>query len=115
MEIIILGCVIGGVVGYLLGNLKGAGGAGFALGLLLGPIGWVIALLLSDKRRKCPLCQGAVPEGKLARCKNCGGDLTASARARGAAMEAVDPVEAWEREQAGTPVLPVPEHLRRGK
>jgi hypothetical protein len=47
MEFLILGAVIAGVIGMAIGSSKGKGGAGLALGLFLGPIGWIIAALLS--------------------------------------------------------------------
>lgn len=65
--------VVGGLVGAVIGSAKGNGGNGFALGCLLGPIGWIIAVLL-DYPRKCPDCQCGVPEG-AAVCKGCGRDL----------------------------------------
>lgn len=34
--------VVGGLVGAVLGSSKGKVGLGFVLGLLLGPIGWII-------------------------------------------------------------------------
>jgi hypothetical protein len=38
---------IGGGVGALIGSSKGRGPLGFVLGLVLGPIGWVIMALLA--------------------------------------------------------------------
>ena len=65
--------VVGGLVGAVIGSAKGNGGNGFALGCLLGPIGWIIVALL-DYPRKCPDCQCGVPEG-AAVCKGCGREL----------------------------------------
>lgn len=42
-----------GFIGYLCARKRGRGTAGFVLGILLGPIGWVIALLLpADERAR---------------------------------------------------------------
>lgn len=47
MALLIIGwVVVGGGVGYAIGNPKGQGGAGFALGLLLGFIGWIIVMVM---------------------------------------------------------------------
>jgi DNA-directed RNA polymerase subunit RPC12/RpoP len=66
--------------GYGLGLLLGRETAGMIYGLLLGPIGLLILLLLvaTDKNatakiagRKCQDCQGRVPQ-HAKRCKHCG-------------------------------------------
>ncbi len=33
---------IGGIIGFVIGNVKGRPLAGFFLGLLIGPIGWIV-------------------------------------------------------------------------
>jgi hypothetical protein len=65
--------VVGGLIGAAIGSSKDNGGSGFALGALLGPIGWIIAAIL-DYPRKCPACLGGVPEAATV-CKNCGREL----------------------------------------
>lgn len=47
--IIALPAVICGVIGRYLGRTKGNATAGFVCGFFLGPIGWIIALLLPEK------------------------------------------------------------------
>src|ERR1017187_1721147 len=71
--VLVAGCLISGAIGAAIGSNKGRGGEGFALGLFLGPIGWIIAALL-DYPRKCPACQCGVPESATV-CKGCGRDL----------------------------------------
>jgi hypothetical protein len=77
------------VLGAMIGSSKGRGGAGFVLGLLLGPLGVIITLFLKENTekveaealasgdsRKCPFCAELVKvEAKL--CKHCGKDLPA--------------------------------------
>ncbi len=53
-----------GGIGYLIGRNKGLGGIGFALGLFLGIIGWIIVA-----------CMSGTPGGSprvLQRCRRCG-------------------------------------------
>jgi predicted Zn finger-like uncharacterized protein len=57
VAVVLVLLVVFGVVGFLIGQSKGRADEGFALGLLLGPIGILIALFLKDKRRRCPHCQ----------------------------------------------------------
>lgn len=81
---------VSGLIGFLIGDRSGNGGAGLGLALLLGPVGWIIAAV--GLKRK--------PEKKVA--------VAVPPR-----REVLDEVEAWERKEMGTPVPPVPEHLRR--
>lgn len=39
-----------GIIGALLGSLKGRAAFGFVLGLLIGPIGWLIILVLPKQK-----------------------------------------------------------------
>ena len=61
-------------IGLLIGKNKERGCEGFFFGLLLGPLGWIITLLLSDDRPRCPECLGVVND-YAKKCKNCGADL----------------------------------------
>lgn len=60
-----------GMIGLGIGRTRGRGGDGFLLGFLLGPIGWLVILLLERHGRKCPECLGIVPEAAI-RCRHCG-------------------------------------------
>ena len=70
LAILAVMAVIGGLIGSRNGNTL----AGVILGFLLGPIGWLITLLWSDPRPKCPECGGVVVKG-AAKCKNCGSTI----------------------------------------
>ena len=60
-----------GVIGSLLGSARGRGGFGFVVGILLGPVGWIIILLLPALGgRKCPFCQGNIPD-TASKCMHC--------------------------------------------
>lgn len=69
-------CLASSIIGGLIGILRGRGVDGIVLGLLVGPIGWLLIWLGPDKRRKCPACLGVVPEGAR-KCCHCASDLTA--------------------------------------
>ena len=77
MEALVLGWIAGaaicGALGYVVGNAKAAGAAGFWLGFLLGPLGIIVAFAI-DQRPKCPKCLGRVePPAKV--CQHCGETL----------------------------------------
>lgn len=61
-----------GLVGALLAyGLKGRMQAGFVLGFLLGPIGWLSIKFLEDRRRWCPKC-GKPIDSSYQTCGRCG-------------------------------------------
>ena len=58
-------CVLGawlssGLVGAVIGQARNRVGAGFVLGLLLGPIGWICIVAGPDNRQRCPACRSVV-------------------------------------------------------
>ena len=57
----IIGAVIGGIVGAFLGESVKKTGAGFWLGLFLGPIGWIIVLLLPRETSNSPQIPSPTP------------------------------------------------------
>src|SRR5215510_9361561 len=71
---VIFWLVVGMVVGAAIGNTRGRSGEGLFLGLLLGPIGWIIVLCLPREGRRCPFCLGVVPD-RAVKCLHCSSDL----------------------------------------
>lgn len=95
--------IVSAVLGAMIGGSKGRGGAGFALGFLIGPLGVLITLFLkpnnekveaeaitSGSARKCPFCAELV-KAEAVVCKHCGKDLPAVEKAA-----APEGVETWE-------------------
>lgn len=63
------------VIGFLIGRTRGKGPEGLGLAFLLGPLGWLIVLCLTDARRKCASCKGVVPvDAKV--CMHCRAELS---------------------------------------
>lgn len=72
--------VVCAVVGALIGKYKNAIVRDTMLGLVLGPIGWAISLLLPAVKPKpvCPDCKRRVEAGDK-HCRYCGAALTSVA------------------------------------
>lgn len=67
---------VSGGIGAMIGARKGAGGAGFFLGLILGPIGWLLAAVIKGTRVNCPNCRELIdPAAKV--CPRCQTQLVA--------------------------------------
>lgn len=73
MEILIW-IVVGSFVGYLCGKARGREGEGVAIGLVLGPLGWLIMLCAKDKRERCAECGGVIIHGAR-KCCHCGSEI----------------------------------------
>ena len=70
--LIIFVCLVCAFIAAAIGERKGQRSVGFALGLFLGPIGVVIALLLTDSRGQiCRLCNKSSPRN-TSFCAHCG-------------------------------------------
>jgi len=70
--------VLGGGVGFAIGRTRNRESLGLLLGLLLGPLGWlIIAVMPADKPEseypliKCPACLGEIP-AIASKCRHCG-------------------------------------------
>lgn len=59
---------VNALVGLLLGRERGRPGDGAAFGVLLGPLGWIVACFLSDLRWRCPECRREIPRGAFVCC-----------------------------------------------
>jgi predicted amidophosphoribosyltransferase len=88
--IYVIGFLFFAIIGSVFGSNSGKKGIGFALGLFLGPIGWIIALYLktdsekleeikrkTENLKNCPNCAELVKK-EASVCKHCGNDLTAT-------------------------------------
>jgi hypothetical protein len=80
MEWFIFWIGINALIGYAIGRQKNEVGAAVAASILLGPIGWILAILSGGHLRKCPHCAELVkPEAIV--CKHCRRDLPAAVAA----------------------------------
>lgn len=62
------------IAGAMIGAKKDEAGSGFFLGLLLGPLGVLIAFLLRGNRQTCPFCLELIPYGAKV-CAHCQRDI----------------------------------------
>ena len=66
--------ILCGLIAGMIGSSKGAALSSFFLGILLGPIGVIIALVSNGDRRPCPYCKELVRE-KAVVCPHCQRDI----------------------------------------
>ena len=66
-----------GWIGLLIGQRKGRPTGGFLLGVLLGPLGWLVVALGPSYLPKCPACLGHV-NPRASMCRHCGSFLVSS-------------------------------------
>lgn len=69
--VLLLSVILSGLIGKWIGGLKGNGRIGFWLGFLLGPLGWIIAVIVPKDGPKCPACGGVTNPGAR-KCCHCG-------------------------------------------
>lgn len=71
--------VVGAVVGAWIGKRKNAVARDALLGAALGPIGWIISLMLpaTKPRPVCPACKRDIDATDV-HCRHCGAKLKAS-------------------------------------
>lgn len=50
VPLLFLFALITAIVGVFLGNMRNRGRAGFWFGFILGPFGWIIVLLMPEKK-----------------------------------------------------------------
>ena len=62
-------------VGALIGRRKRQAVSGFVWGFVLGPLGWIVALLLPSRLPRCRMCGGELPDESVVKCRHCGGDI----------------------------------------
>lgn len=86
MEFVIFWIICGGVAAMIASSKGGSGGMGFLAGVLLGPIGIIVALFMgneaarvekvvsSGQMKKCPMCAEAVLMDAVI-CKHCRHDF----------------------------------------
>lgn len=85
---------ISGMIGSSLGKPKGNESVGGLLGAFFGPLGWVLAAVMEDKRQKLP----GVP-----------------VKRERAEYKKPDPIKEFEARERAKKVLEVPDHLRGRK
>lgn len=66
-----IGCA---AIGALIGWMKGRWLAGLLWGAALGPVGWIVVLLMRANTRECPEC-GHANAASAKTCGHCGVDL----------------------------------------
>ena len=75
LETLFWWCLIGGGVGAIVGkHFRAQPLAGGGLGVIFGPLGWLLIYTIKDVREKCSECLSPVPEG-ASRCARCGAEL----------------------------------------
>src|SRR4030067_1737039 len=66
--------VVCGIVAAIIGSRKGAGCSSFIVGLILGPLGIVVAIFMKGNRRQCPSCREYI-DPTATKCPKCQEDL----------------------------------------
>lgn len=58
------------IIATMIGSRKGEAGSAFLFGLILGPLGVILALLSTGSRKKCQFCREYVDK-KATVCPRC--------------------------------------------
>ena len=74
MELIIFFWFICGVIAAVIGSDKECGCLGFILGILLGPFGIIIILLIKGNRKLSPYCMSRI-NAEATVCSKCQRDM----------------------------------------
>ncbi|MFA5056471.1 MAG: zinc ribbon domain-containing protein [Opitutaceae bacterium] len=74
VAIAVIVCVACGFIGYFVADRKNMGPVGAILGVLLGPVGVLIAAVALDARQQCPKCRERINEGATI-CPHCKAEL----------------------------------------
>lgn len=69
--------VVWTLIGLGIGAARGRAAFGLLLGFLLGPIGWLIVLILPKEGPRCPECMEVVNAGAR-RCHHCYSEIVTS-------------------------------------
>ncbi len=80
MEGLIIFWLFCGIIGAMIGSRKGAGCGGFLLGILLGPLGVIISIVMTGDRKPCPYCKELIQKDAV-KCPKCGAGLSNSQQA----------------------------------
>lgn len=81
MEGLIIVWLICGFIAAAIGGRKGESGVAFIYGLLLGPLGIVLAICSSGNRRPCPFCKEPMQQG-AALCPHCRSEIPEAHRGK---------------------------------
>lgn len=73
MEIAVIWLVCG-IIAAVIGARKGSGCFGFFLGILLGPLGIIAALVTKGNRKPCPYCKELMHHDAVV-CPHCHRDV----------------------------------------
>lgn len=69
MEFIVIWLACG-LISAMIGSKKGAGCSGFIIGIILGPLGIVAALISKGNRKTCPFCKELIHKDAVV-CPHC--------------------------------------------
>jgi hypothetical protein len=69
--VIIVSIMLSGYIGALIGQRRGRGMTGALLSIVLGPLGWLIVIIMPDANKAaCPACRTMIPFDASI-CANC--------------------------------------------